>query len=146
MELTSNSKGEIAELKVQLRAAEKGWVASRTVEGARYDLVLDDGKKLYRAQVKYAGAKGSHSEGSATVYLTRSEGDDRNKNGKYRRRKTRRYNSKEVDAILVYLPQIDKVCWLGPELFSEKPALALRYESPKNGQKKGIHLAEEYIW
>lgn len=142
--MNTNQKGEIAELKVQLRATEKGWVTSRTVEGARYDLILDDGKKLYRAQVKYAGGKTNHSEGSAVVSLRRAAGDDRNL--KCRRRKMRVYTSDEVDVVLAYLPQVDKVCWLDPELFNGKPAVSLRYQPPKNGQKKGLHFVEDHAW
>ena len=144
--MNSNQKGEIAQLKVQIRAAEKGWIASRTIEGARYDLVLDDGDKLYRVQVKYSGGGTSHCNGSAAVHVTRAEGDDRNKNSKYCRTKTRTYSKNEVDAVIVYIPQIDELCWLGPEMFDDKPVVCLRYEAPKNGQKKGIHLAENYVW
>lgn len=77
--MDTNKKGEIAKLKVELMAAELGWISSRTVEGSRYDLVLDNGKKLYRTQVKYADGKSSHSDGSILVGFRKAIGDDRNK-------------------------------------------------------------------
>lgn len=144
--MNTNQKGEIAQLRTQIRATEKGWIVSRTTEGARYDMILDDGDQLYRVQVKYAGSDASHSEGGAVVAFRQTEGDDRNKNSKYCRRKTRKYNASEIDAVIAYLPQIDQLCWLGPEVFADKPAVVLRYQPPKNGQKKGVHMVEDYIW
>lgn len=140
----TNQKGQIAELKVQLRATELGWICSHTIAGARYDLVLDDGKKLYRVQVKYAGGKTSHCEGSASVCLRSNEGDVRNM--KYSRTKTKKYSGLEVDAVLAYLPQIDKIVWLNPELFEGKAVISVRYQAPKNGQLKGVNLVDDLVW
>jgi len=47
-------KGEIAMLRVLQRAVERGWLATRPTRDYRYDLVLDDGERVYRVQVKYA--------------------------------------------------------------------------------------------
>lgn len=91
--MDTNKKGEIAKLKVELMAAELGWISSRTVEGSRYDLVLDNGKKLYRTQVKYADGKSSHSDGSILVGFRKAIGDDRNKNTKYQRVKKKNIQS-----------------------------------------------------
>jgi hypothetical protein len=56
------------------------------------------------------------------------------------------YSKEEIDVILAYLPQIDKIVWIGPEDFDGKGGFNIRYELPKNGQKKGLFLAEEHIW
>lgn len=55
--MTSAQKGELALLKVLVRANELGWVASRPTRDCRYDLVLDDGKQLHRVQVKYCNRR-----------------------------------------------------------------------------------------
>lgn len=127
-------KGKIAELKVELAAYEKGWAVSRPMSNTRYDLILDDGKKLYRAQVKYAGSKPSKSDGAAWFSAN---------NGPH---SPATYSKDEIDVILAYIPQIDKIVWIGPNEFDGKGGFSIRYEAPKNGQKKGLFLAEEHIW
>lgn len=143
MKLTSSQKGEIAKLKVEQRAVEKGWVCSRTIESARYDLVLDDGARLYRVQVKYAdGIPGHNTQGAVMANLRSNRGDDRNL--KYRRRKQRMYTPDEIDAVLVFIPRINEVCWFGPDKFHGKSAITIRYESPKNGQE--YPMASDFKW
>jgi hypothetical protein len=56
-EYSTAQKGELALLHVLQRAVENGWIVSRPTRDCRYDLVLDDGDRLYRAQVKYAGRR-----------------------------------------------------------------------------------------
>jgi hypothetical protein len=135
-DLTADQKGDIAELKVMIRATQKGWIASKTVKGSRYDLVLDDGSELYRVQVKFAGCKASHSNGCVQVRLRTGE-----RNGK-----ERVYKKEEVDAVLVYLPHIDAVCWFDPCVFDGKKGFNLRYKPSKNGQNKGVIFSDDYLW
>ena len=48
MKLRSCSKGEIAQLKVQLMAANKNYLCSLPTNGeSSYDILLDDGKNNY---------------------------------------------------------------------------------------------------
>lgn len=136
------NRAEIAKLKVELRAAEKGWICSRTIEGARYDLVLDNGLRLFRVQVKYAGSKASNSNGSVQVSLRRWAGNGRDQ----RRGKTRTYSAEEIDSVAVYIPQIDKICWFESEHFAERHGFNVRYATPKNGQSKGVILAQNFVW
>lgn len=129
------AKGEIAVLEVQRRALDKGWIASKPLrEGTRYDLILDDGGKLYRVQVKYAdGLK----DGVVRIVLTKQSAGCK---------RIRLYCENEIDAILAYLPKIDKVVWFGPDVFSNKGCIFARFEPAKNGQTKGLLLANDYIW
>ena len=53
--LATNRLGAYAEAKVLERAVEKGIDVYKPVFECRVDFVLDDGLKLYRTQVKYAG-------------------------------------------------------------------------------------------
>jgi hypothetical protein len=125
-------------LKVQFRAAEKGVMCSRpTMEGCRYDLILDDGQ-LHRAQCKYVNAKASHSTGAVMVHLVK-----RNSHGKG---PGRLYTADEVDVFLVYIPAIEQVLWIPKEVWLCKSTLNLRLTPAKNGQTKKVLLATNFIW
>ena len=58
----------------------------------------------------------------------------------------RRYCASEVDALLVYIPQIDEVLRFEPELFCERASFTVRLEPAKNGQTKSILNARDFIW
>ena len=132
----THQKGEIAQLKVQLRAAEKGVVLSKPLVESRYDFILDDGNRLERVQVKYASGKPPHSTGSVKINLKSWEG----------RLLRRRYCAGEVDALLVYIPQIDGVLRFEAEVFCERASFTVRLEPAKNGQTKSIINARDFIW
>lgn len=136
--MDTRQKGEVASLKAQQRAIEKGFVVSRPTTDARYDLVLDDGVRLIRAQAKYGGGKSSHSSGVATVALRTWVGPS-NKSFK-------KYEVGEVDLLLVYLPEMDVVTAFLPEEFQGKSILHVRLEAPANGAKKNILLASDHVW
>jgi PD-(D/E)XK endonuclease len=133
---STHQKGEIAQLKVQLRAAEKGIVLSKPVVDSRYDFILDDGHRLERVQVKYASGKAPHSQGSVQINLKSWEG----------RKLRRRYCATEVDALLVYVPQIDEVLRFESNIFCERASFTVRLVPAKNGQSKSILNARDFIW
>ena len=133
---STHQKGEIAQLKVQLRAAEKGVILSRPLIDSRYDFVLDDGRKLERVQVKYASGKAPHSNGSIKINLKSWEG----------RKLRRRYCADEVDALLVYIPQIDKILRFEAGFFCERESFIVRIQPAKNGQTKGTLSATDFVW
>jgi hypothetical protein len=55
-----STKGGVAELAIALIATRAGYVVSRPLaDGGRYDLVLDDGRRLLRVQCKWARRVGS---------------------------------------------------------------------------------------
>jgi len=135
---TTHQKGEIAFLRCALRAAEKGMVLSRPTTEARYDAILDDGKELLRVQVKYGDGRSFSTDGAIKVDLRRKS--------QSKSAKTRIYTKDEVDAVLAYIPRIDEVVYFPPKVFSGKPVLQVRVETPKNGQKKGVMFAKDYVW
>ena len=106
-----DEKGQIALLKVQIEAARKGAVASVPTTPARYDLVLDSQGRLHRAQVKYADGKSQRSQGAVRLDL---------------RRRKKCYTATEIDVVLVYVPQVDRVCWFDREVFENRSLLHLR--------------------
>jgi hypothetical protein len=129
--LTTDQKGQIAFLKVQLEARMKGAVVLVPTTPERYDLVLHYQGQFYRAQVKYADARPSHTRGAVHVDL---------------RRRKRRYTQDEIDVVLVYVARIDRVCWFGPPIFHNKPDIHLRTEPAANNQKKGCRMVDDFIW
>ncbi len=122
--------------KAEIRAFELGFVPSRPLYDARYDLVIDNGKKLIRAQVKYANSKPTNAEGAVVVKLEYQN----------RKKKTYTYQNSEVDVLIVYIPEIDKLCLFPSRVFVGKRKLSIRISKAKNNQKQRVIAAEDYYW
>jgi hypothetical protein len=91
-------KAEIARLKVESRALELGVICSRpSVEGTRYDCILDIAGKLYRAQIKYCDCAAGNSSGALQLRLRSNVGQGA----------ARCYREEEVDALLVLLISLE---------------------------------------
>lgn len=129
--MNTHQKGLTGELKIVLRAQEKGWLVSKPYLECRYDLILDDGQKLYRAQVKYV----NFSRYGAFEIPTESECRNNGYRHKY---------GDQVDVILAYLPSEDKIIWLDRERFKNKTTVSVRKDPPKNNQI--TLMLEEVIW
>ena len=130
-------KAEIAMVKVGLRALQVGAFVSKPIfEGARYDYIIERDGKLYRAQVKYADGKPGHTTGAVYVNLRKQ----------IKKNKNYPYNENEVDALVVYVPKIDKVCWFEPGVFCGKQGLYIRIAPTKSGRVKGCFAANDYLW
>jgi hypothetical protein len=137
--LATNFLGEIAVAKVILRAMEKGWTPCKPLMECRYDLMLDDGLKSYRVQVKYAGGKSpKHVNGVIPVGLKKWRTDGRPP--------IFYYTAAEIDAVLVYIRKTDQILWFGPEVFDKRRTLQIRLEPTRNGQQKGCLMAADYVW
>lgn len=128
-------KGEVACLHFEMRAHEKGAIISRPTIECGYDRVVDWKGKIYRVQVKYAGGRSSYAAGVAVAQLRRSD-----------RNKQQRYTGDEIDAIVCYLPQVGRICWLPAKVWEGKAAISIRYEPAKNNQHNGCFLADDYEW
>lgn len=131
-------KGQEAVLKMQERALELGWdVCFPTVE-SRFDAVLvDTNGKCHRVQTKYTEASPSESTGAVLVNLRKKT---------WNHGKTKTYSKSEIDAVIVYIPQVKRLVWLGPSVFHNKESVTIRYQPSKNNQKKGIRTVPDYEW
>jgi hypothetical protein len=137
--LATNRLGAIAVAKVKLRAIEKEWWTFSPDVECRVDLVLDDGLKLYRAQIKYAGgASPKQCRGVVVVGLRKWRNDGR-KCIPY-------YTAAEIDVLLVYVRKLDRILWFGPEVFDGRRFLHIRLEPARNNQVKGCLMAADYLW
>lgn len=116
---------------------ELGFVPNRPLMDCRYDLIVDDGKRLWRVQVKYANGIHKGTSGSVVAklaYETRG------------RRHIYTYQTDEVDALVVYIPKLDKLCWFPADVFIGKKELSIRIDPPLNGQKTRIYYTSDYFW
>lgn len=136
MKTTSNTKGQLAVSKAELRAFELGYIPSRPLCDTRYDLIIDDSKSLRRIQVKYANIQMKKNPG---VVHAKLEYEDRHK-------KSRTYQKDEVDGLIVYIPKIDKLCYFPNEIFLGKKKLSIRLEKTRNNYAKGVRYAKDYFW
>lgn len=135
MKLTTIQKGEVAHLKIQLAALNKGFILSKPVMECRYDYVLDDGQTRKRVQIKYADGSAAHCSGAVLVRLD-----------KFHKNHTLLYSADEIDLVLAYLPKVDAIIVLPPEKFANKAMVQIRYELPKNGQKQGVNFYQDFLW
>lgn len=136
MEITSNIKGQLAVSKAEIRAFELGFIPSRPLYDSKYDLLIDDGFKILRVQIKYADGKPSTSTGAVVVKL---EYVDRQKN-------VHTYQNTQVDALVVYIPKINRLCYFPKKIFVNKRRLNIRISDPKNNQKQRVIFASDYYW
>lgn len=136
MIITTNTKGQLAISMAELRAFELGYLPSRPLYDARYDLIIDKQGKLLRAQVKYADGKPTNTAGAVVVKLEYEN----------RKKKFYTYQNREVDVLIVYIPKLNKLCYLPKKVFINKRKLSIRISKSKNNQKKGIIAAENYYW
>ena len=129
--MTKGERGHLAVLKAQETALKKGWLVSVPTNPCRYDLVLDDKTRLWRAQVKYGNRATGHSTGAVRVDLRR--------HGKI-------YTGTEIDVLLVYLPVVECLCWFESETFAGRKDLHIRFQPAKNGQRSGCLFVEDHVW
>lgn len=115
MKLSTRTRGQIAVLKVQLKASEKELSISMPINNDLfYDIVLDNHKtkKIYRGQIKYCNRRHSNSKNL--------ELDLQNK-----RSKRIHYSKSDIDLLLVYLPEKDIVLKYEQEHFHKKRRLTI---------------------
>ncbi len=132
--MNKKQKGEFAQLKVQQRALEKGWICSVPTSVERYDLIIDDRQKLFKTQIKYIDGKCKNCDGAVKATVNNGPGSPLT------------YTAEEIDLILAYLPSVNKIVAMSPEHFVGKTALQIRIAPTKNNQSKGVFFAEDHIW
>jgi len=129
----TKNKGDLGVLKAQLNLYEKGYlILTPHTEHAPFDLVGYKNGKFLRIQVKYRTAKNDKIE----VPFRTCWAD---KNGTH----TQDYDKNEIDVMCVYCPDTDKCYYVNPQECNK--TFNLRLSTPKNNQKNGIHLAENYM-
>ncbi len=129
-------KASVAQLELQRRALDFGFIVSLpSVEGMRYDCILDTGNKLFRVQVKYAGYSPDRIKGCVHLRLDKPPG-----------RGIQKPYGSEIDLLCVYLPVTGKIYVFDHDVFGGKTSLQIRFEATLNNQNKGCLMAEKHVW
>jgi prevent-host-death family protein len=133
--LSSNHKGNVAELAIATEAAKLGLsVLKPLTEHERYDLVLEIGGRLQRVQCKWGKKLGE----VVAVNLASSR---RGADGHIRTR----YSADEIDAIGVFCQELNS-CFLIPfDVVAGQWAVQLRLGPARNRQRAALHFAETFL-
>jgi prevent-host-death family protein len=132
--LTSNDKGNIAEMAIALEATKLGIEVLKPVaEHVRYDLAFDLGDRILRVQCKWARLEGSVVCVNLVGYRLTSRGSVRSK-----------YTAEEIDAVAAYCQALDRVYFLPADEVAGRAAFYLRVAPTRNAQRAAINWADEY--
>lgn len=121
--IDTRTKGQIAQLIVELEATKRNYIVSLPTTAVRYDAILDDGKKAYKAQIKYLTRKkgGRPNARSLCLYSRRRA---------YNISKHKTYSRDEIDLLLVYLPEINEILCFTPKYFHGKRVIEINLVNP----------------
>jgi prevent-host-death family protein len=134
-ELTTDQKGALAELAIATEATRLGFgVMKPLTDGHPYDLILEVGGRLLRVQCKWA----RRLDGAVNVAAIRS----RRIAGGGQRRST--YSAAEVDIVAAYCAEHDRCFAVPIGLFGRSGHLLLRLYPARNGQRAGLHFADDF--
>jgi hypothetical protein len=131
------TKGDLAELKVATDLLERGYrIAIPYGEDHDFDLILCRDDRLERVQVKYTAS-------DASVIAVKCYSHSLT-NGRVRQ--TKRYTQASIEWLAVYDATSDRCFYIpATELGTGRSILHLRLTTARNGQRRGIRFAEEYI-
>ncbi|HEY4439510.1 MAG TPA: group I intron-associated PD-(D/E)XK endonuclease [Candidatus Elarobacter sp.] len=125
--------GDISELRVAAALAEAGYAVSKPLgESQRYDLIIDDGERLQRVQVKTGRIRGG-----VIAYNCCST------HGHRRTVVTTRPYTGQIDLLAVFCADNGKVYVL-PEAEITRSKSHLRLVPPRNNMVKTIRWASQY--
>jgi prevent-host-death family protein len=131
--MDSNRIGAIAETAIAAEATRLGFRVLYPLIEDRYDLAIDLDGRLIRVQCKSAPLRRE-----AVVVRART----------CRRTATgfahTVYTADEVDVIAAYAPELNRSFAVPIALFGPSGTFQLRVSPPRNGQRAGLHFADDY--
>ncbi len=132
---SANKKGSLAEIAIAKDAVELGFdVMFPMTEHGRYDLGIEIGGRVLRAQCKWARKKGD------VIQIRLGTSRHTPLNGYV----CTTYPPDEVDVVAAHCGNLDR-CYLIPiDLAAEKHMLHLRLAPPANGHRVAINYAADY--
>lgn len=134
--MNSKNKGNIGEAIVLAEFTKRNiQVCIPFGDNARYDLIAEFNGKLNKIQVKYCGQITENN--SFTCPCASSTNHTTNKH-------LTTYDN-DVDYMAFYITSIDKLLLVPIEQLAGKKTITFRLEAPKNGQKIGINLVDDYL-
>lgn len=133
--MISKEKGNIGEAIILSEFVKRGIQCSLPFgDAARYDLIAEFNGKLNKIQIKYCG---QITENNSIVCPCASSTN-------HTTNKHLTTYEEDVDYIACYIVPLDKSILIPIEDIGNKKSMCLRLKYPSSGQKKGIHLIEEY--
>lgn len=130
--------GDIGEMKAIYEFTKMGFIVSKPLtDNARYDLLVEINKRVFKVQVKTT----KEVKDGKMIFATKTT------NYVQGNWKVNRYSTNDVDIFFLYCFDNDWCGLLIPEMegFDLIPVnFYVRITPPLNNQKIGIHLAEEY--
>jgi hypothetical protein len=130
----SNLKGAVAEAVITAEAVKLGLVVLRpVVEGRRYDIVVDTGRRMLRIQCKAACRKGNVVVVNTSTRRLTPQGYVHTT-----------YSRAEIDGIAVYCAELERCFFLPIQLVEGRHGLHLRLTSAANNQELAINWAADY--
>ena len=128
----SNQKGDVGEAAFALAAAKRGYWTARMPQECPYDFAVDfrNGKPLIRVQIKYRSITG---RGSISIKLVQRHFSNR-----------QTYNSDNIDAFAVYVPDLDKVFLVPIDDVGGVEEVTFRCVPAKNKQIKTVRNIFNY--
>lgn len=133
--LNTVSLGDLGESYAIMKFTQAQAIVSKPLtNNARYDLIIEKNSKLYRVQVKTTNAIKDGKMEFATKTTNYSKGGW----------KSNAYTHNEVDLFFLYCVENN---WCGLYIPTEQEipqTLTIRLDPPKNNQKIGIRLANDY--
>ena len=133
IEMDTNIKGTITELKCKTYFLELGYMVSTPEAPTRYDFILDTGNKLLKIQVKTSHLE---EDGAKFAFKVSSTHITANGNSKHHYRD---------DGIDYFCTWYDNECYLVPVSECGTDEKFLRLKPTKNGQVKNISFAKDYV-
>jgi hypothetical protein len=136
--MNNKLKGDIAEAVFVAECLKKGWVVSKPFgDNCRYDAILDRGNGLERIQIKsstYSTKRGVVEAATRRIYNNQTKGQICNC-----------YTKDEIDAFVIYSPELEKLFYIPIEEQENKKYVNLRVTSNENTQKSpNIRWASKY--
>jgi hypothetical protein len=132
--MNTRDKGDLAVLAIAANLMKRGCkVALPFGDSWDYDLIVMK-PEFRRVQVKYA-----ESDGEVLIVKCRTHTINAG-----RITKTKTYTAEMIDVLAVYDKTTDRCFYLPISEIDSKTEVRLRLVPPKNGQVKGIRLAETY--
>jgi hypothetical protein len=131
----TKTKGNYSEMVIASKFLEYGFYVSFPFgDNAPYDLIVDNGVKLFKVQCKTAFRQ---KDNQLEVKFERRVGSKRNK--------SQSYQDLDIDFICAYSLEYKKVFLLDLKEFKNVNSVCLRVTPPLNNMKKGINFAEDYL-
>ena len=132
--MNPSQRGAIAETAITAHATRIGFRAFLPVaDGGRYDMILEAAGKLLRVQCKSVATRGDVVVMRATTFRRTATG--------YRKGT---YTAEEVDVIAAYSPELDRCFAIPIHDVPPSGGLHLRLAPTRNGQRAGLHFADQY--